>query len=168
MPRYTTGDSDDSFDFEIDQYTHSVLFTIVKMDRLREFMELVKKFQEDGIKEGIEYVLTWFPSRGTYTKFNKSLKINQTFDHRMFNKTSQYLQEVDRMDDGSVLVACPIDEFPHFLEKNLTYLVSKGMISCDSLLPQPDDDGFTEVVNVRKIKQDKKRQLTDTLNRMSR
>lgn len=168
MPRYTTKDTDDCIDYEIDRDTHSALFTVVKMDRLREFMNLVTQFQDDVVEEGVEYVLTWFPSRGTYKKFNKDLKINEILEHRKYNKTSQHLEMIDRMDDGSVLVACPIGEFPYFLEKNLVYLVSNGMISCDSLIPQPDDDGFTEVVNVRKIKQQKKRQLTDTLNKISR
>jgi hypothetical protein len=168
MPRFTNKDTDDSIDYEIDRDTHSALFTVVKMDRLNQFMDLVSRFQDEVAEDEVEYVLTWFPSQGTHKKFNRETRVYEICDNKMFNKTSQHLEIVDRMDDGSVLVACPLGEFPYFLEKNLTFLVSTGMISCDSLIPQPDDEGFTEVVNVRRIKQNKKRELSNTLNSMSR
>lgn len=163
-----------------------VSVSMVALDRVNEHLNLVDALV-DVLKESeVETVVVNFRGRGTYRKkvkegetvyaLQKEEPKKDDGDEDEAEKDDGFLTfyktafrwrgegvEVLRVEaDGTHVVSCTVEKLKPFYRKNMWYMFDRNMVSFAEFT-QPDDDGWTVVKNLKKVKSDKLSKLETTL-----
>ena len=162
--------TNDCFEFDVKQKEKVVHLKPVTIDNVGEHIALLRQLLDKVSKMGINKVLVRFKNRGIE---KKEEIVDETTGEKVMMVIYRnvcvvpkglqcYEEEVHENMDRTF--SCNLDKFVQFYEVNLKNLVTENMISFSDLNNKPDDDGFIQVIDKRKIKKENREKLYNGIN----
>lgn len=115
-------------------------------------------------RRNINNAVLYFPFQG-YVKDNENNLVSAPFFLNIKDKEEELIEgsiiHKSKDDKDGVYVSIPIDHLYVFFKVNLNKLITESMYKSKEIemITKPDDEGWQKVINKKKLKKEKKRNL---------